>query len=192
VNLRLFLAIELPGNVLEALNRVQQELQREPALARLRWVRPDGIHLTLKFLGETPAARQSDIEAAISRAVAGVAPFELQTGKIGRFGSRNAPRVVWIDVDGDTDALSRLQAQVEREVSPLGYPAESRPFSPHLTLARVPPERAREVAAPLESALSDIGSSSAAMHATEVSLMRSELRRGGAVYTQLFSARLAS
>jgi len=191
VNLRLFIAIELPGNVLSALNQVQHELQREPALARLRWVRPEGIHLTLKFLGETPAERQRDIESAISRAVAGVAPFELHVGKIGRFGSRNSPRVVWIDVDGDTDSLKRLQSQIEREVSPLGFPSESRAFSPHLTLARVPPERAREAAVPLDSALPRVVVPPATMTANEVALMKSDLQRGGAVYSQLFAAPMA-
>jgi 2'-5' RNA ligase len=190
VNLRLFIAIELPGNVLSALNRVQHDLQRDPALAPLRWARPEGIHLTLKFLGETPADRRPEIEAAISGAAAGVRPFQLHLGKAGRFGGRNAPRVVWIDVGGETVALSRLQAQIEHGVSPLGYPGENRTFSPHLTLARVPPERAREVAGPLEEALSRVVVPTASMQVEVVSLMRSELQRGGAVYTQLFAARL--
>lgn len=192
MSLRLFIAVELPGNILAALNQVQHELQREPALATLRWVRPEGIHLTLKFLGETPEERRTDIEAAVSRAVTNVPPFELHLGRVGRFGSRSSPRVVWIDVEGDIESLKRLQGQVEREVSPLGFPTEKRAFSPHLTLARVPPERSREVAAPLEVAMSRISVPSATMRATEVSLMRSQLQRGGAVYTQLFAPELAS
>lgn len=190
MNLRLFIAIDLPDGVLTALSLVQQELQREPALSQLRWVRPEGIHLTLKFLGDTPADRRPAIEAAVARAVAGAGPFELHLGKTGRFGSRNAPRVVWIDVAGETDALSRIQEQVEREVSPLGYPGEKRAFSPHLTLARVPPERAREVAGPLDEAMSRVAIPAVTIRAAEVSLMRSELQRGGAVYTRLFAARL--
>lgn len=188
MNLRLFIAIELPGNVLAALNQVQHSLQREPALARLRWVRPEGIHLTLKFLGETPEDRRPAIEAAVSRAVAGIAPFALHLGKIGRFGSKNSPRVVWIDVAGETELLSELQSHVEREVSPLGFPSETRAFSPHLTLARVPPEVAREVAAALEDAMSRVTVPETSFQATEVSLTRSQLQRGGAVYTQLFAA----
>ena len=188
--LRLFIAIELRTDVLSALNQVQHELQREPALARLRWVRPEGIHLTLKFLGETPAERQPAIEAAIASAVAGIAPFELHLGKLGRFGSRQSPRVVWIDVAGDSGTLARLQSQVEREIALLGYPSEGRAFSPHLTLARVPPERAREAGAPLEDAIARTTVVPASMQATEVSLMKSDLQRGGAVYTQLFAARL--
>lgn len=189
--LRLFIAIELPSGILSALNQVQHDLQREPALARLRWVRPEGIHLTLKFLGETPAERQPAIEAAITRAVTGVAPFEVHLGKLGRFGSRQSPRVVWIDVGGDSETLARLQLQVERETAPLGYPSEGRAFSPHLTLARVPPERARDVAEPLEDAIARTTVPAAAMQVTEVSLMKSDLQRGGAVYTRLFAAQLS-
>jgi 2'-5' RNA ligase len=189
--IRLFIAIELTNDVLSALNQVQHSLQREPALARLRWVQPEGIHITLKFLGETPAERQPAIEAAIVRAVAGIAPFELHLGKPSRFGSRQSPRVVWIDVNGDTESLARLQTQVEREITPLGYPSENHSFSPHLTLARVPPERARDVGGPLEDAIARTTVPTAAMQATEVSLMKSDLQRGGAVYTQLFAARLA-
>ena len=188
--LRLFVAIELPNDLLSALSQVQHDLQREPALARLRWVRPGGIHLTLKFLGETPTERRPAIEAAITRAVAGIAPFELHLGKPGRFGSRQSPRVVWIDIGGDSETLARLQSQVEREIAPLGYPAENHAFSPHLTLARVPPEHARDVASPLEDAIARATVPTASMQATVVSLMKSDLQRGGAVYTQLFAARL--
>jgi 2'-5' RNA ligase len=189
-NIRLFIAIELPNDVLSALNDVQHSLRPEPALSRLRWVRPEGIHLTLKFLGETPAERQPAIEAAITRAVAGIGPFELHLGKLGRFGSSQSPRVVWIDVDGETELLARLQSRVDREIAPLGYPSENRAFAPHLTLARVPPERAREVSAPLADAIARTTVPPATMRATEVSLMKSDLQRGGAVYTQLFAAHL--
>ena len=188
--LRLFIAVELPAAVLAALSEVQHALQRDEALTRLRWVRPEGIHLTLKFLGETPAERRPAVEAAISRAVSGIAPFEVRLGKLGSFGSRNAPRVVWIDIAGETEPLARLQAALEREFARLGFPPDNRPFSPHLTLARVQPERAREAASPLEAALARTVVPDAAFRAGELALMKSDLQRGGAVYTQLFAAKL--
>ncbi len=188
--LRLFVAIELPGEVLQALNDIQHELQQEPALARLRWVRPEGIHLTLKFLGETPAAKQPAIEQMIARAVEGVAPFDLHLGRLGKFGGRSSPRVVWVDVAGDVEALQRLQAAVERELAKAGFPPESRAFSPHLTLARIPPERARDVAEPLARVIEAATPGSAAMRVGSVALMKSELRPSGAVYTRLFDAPL--
>jgi 2'-5' RNA ligase len=189
-NLRLFIAIELPAGVLATLNDLRHDLQREPALARLRWVRPEGIHLTLKFLGETPAERCPEIEAAVGRSVRGVPPFELQLGKLGTFGNRKSPRVLWVDLGGDVETLAELQSQVEAELGPLGFPDDGRPFSPHLTLARVPPELAAEAAHPLADAVASHDAPRGSIHAEELSLMRSDLQRGGAVYSQLFAAPL--
>jgi 2'-5' RNA ligase len=188
-NLRLFVAIELPAVVLHALNSLQHQLQRDPALARLRWVRPEGIHLTLKFLGAVPAARQREMEAAVARSVAGIAPFDLGLGRLGNFGGKRSSRVLWVDLGGDTETLARLQSQVEREFAALRFEPEARAFSPHLTLARVAPERAREAAEPLAAALSHIEAPGATFRAEELALMKSDLRRDGAVYTQLFAAR---
>jgi 2'-5' RNA ligase len=189
--LRLFVAVELPATVSSVLTRLQHELQRDPALARLRWVRPEGIHLTLKFLGETEAVRQPRIEEAIQRGVDGMAPFGLHLGTIGSFGPRDRPRVVWVDVGGEVDILTQLQRAIDRELEDAGFRRETRPFSPHLTLARVPEDRGRDVAGPLASA---IAAGTAPGHAEiavrEVSLMHSKLGPAGAVYTRLFAAPL--
>ena len=190
MNVRLFIAIELPATTLARLNEVQHAIQRDSQLARLRWVRPQGIHLTLKFLGETAAAKQTTIEDAVLRATKSVAPFEVELGKLGRFGSRQSPRVLWVDVAGDTGSLARLQTNVERELSPLGFPTEQRPFSAHLTLARVPPESAREVGGALDEAITATTAPESIIAVDEVSLMKSDLQPGGAVYTRLFVAPL--
>ncbi|MEO6198081.1 MAG: RNA 2',3'-cyclic phosphodiesterase, partial [Dehalococcoidia bacterium] len=182
--------IELPSEVLSTLTQLQHQLQRDPTLARLRWVRPEGIHLTLKFLGETPATQQPVIEAALRKAIQGVSPFQLALGHLGAFGSKQSPRVLWIDIAGDTDPLAQLQQQVEAHISPIGFPRETRRFSPHLTLARVPQEHARAVAPALAAAIHPVPVPTATMPVREVSLMQSDLRPGGAVYTRLFDAPL--
>jgi 2'-5' RNA ligase len=189
-NLRLFIAIELPATVLAALNDLQHDLQRNPYLARLRWVRPEGIHLTLKFLGETPTERRPDIEAAVARCVVGMLQFELHLGKLGTFGSPRSPRVLWVDVAGDLGKLAKLQSQVEAELAPLGFPAEARRFSPHLTLARVPPERATEAAGPLAEAVASRNDPTGTFRVEALALIKSDLQQGGAIYTQLFAAPL--
>jgi 2'-5' RNA ligase len=188
--LRLFVTIELPAHVRATLNDLQHDLQRDPALAHLRWVRPEGIHLTLKFLGETPAERRAEIESAVGRAVRGVPPFELHLGKLGTFGRPKSPRVLWVDVGGDVETLAKLQPQVEAELGPLGFPGDGRRFSPHLTLARVPPESAAEAARPLADAVTGHEPLRGKIRAEALSLMKSDLGRGGAVYTQLFAAKL--
>ena len=181
---RLFVAVELDGHVRQALDRLQHDLQRH-RLAGLRWVRPEGIHLTLKFLGETPRDRVAGITGALAGCTAGIPPHRLSLGKIGTFGSRGAPRVLWVDLDGDLGPLLRLQEQVDRALVPLGFPPEGRRFSPHLTLARVRPEEAREVAVPLADAAGAVSPPAATIEVREVALMQSKLGPGGAVYTQL-------
>ncbi len=181
---RLFVAVELDGHVREALDQLQHELQRH-GLRGLRWVRPEGIHLTLKFLGETPRDKVPVIVQALSGSTGGVKPHALALGKLGTFSSRSAPRVLWVDLEGDLGPLERLQQQVEGALVPLGYPPEGRRFSPHLTLARIRPEEARSVAGPLAQAVAAVASPNARIEVKELSLMLSKLGPGGAVYTQL-------
>jgi 2'-5' RNA ligase len=183
-NPRLFVAIELPAGLLQSLTRLQHDLQRHVP-GGLRWVRPEGIHLTLKFLGEAPKARVTDIEAAITQGVHGIEPHELELGALGTFGSRNSPRVLWVDLRGDTPRLLQLQKRVDRALDTIGYPSEKRAFSPHLTLARVRPEAARDVAVPLENAVRSVSVPAATLPVREVSLMLSRLGPGGAIYTRL-------
>jgi 2'-5' RNA ligase len=150
-------------------------------------VRPEGIHLTLKFLGETPRDKVSKIEAAISGSVDGAAPHELRLGSMGTFGSRNSPRVLWVDLEGDKDALGRLQKHVDVALDAIGFPGEKRPFAAHLTLARVREESAREIAEPLAAAVRSVSVPPADVPVREVSLMLSKLGPGGAQYTRVKS-----
>jgi len=187
--LRLFVAIELPQAVLDTLRRLQSEL-RARGLEQLRWVRPDGIHLTLKFLGETPAARVPAIAQALEQAAEGVPPHELSLGALGAFGSRHNPRVLWVDLAGDLEPLRRLQERIEKSLAQIGFPKEARPFSAHLTLARVPPETARGLAGRLAEAVQGLQAPPGRVPVREVSLMRSQLGPGRAVYTCLHSVPL--
>ena len=126
-SLRLFVAIELPGEVREALGRLQHELQRR-GLEKLRWVRPESIHLTLKFLGETPAEKVPAIEEALSRwANDGPVPREMSLGALGGFGGSRYPRVLWIGLEGDLQSLHALQTRIVTALSEIGFPREARP-----------------------------------------------------------------
>ncbi len=180
---RLFVALELPGPVREALAAVQASL-RAQGLERLRWVRPEGIHLTLKFLGETPAARLGEIMAALEGA-AGGGTLRLALAGLGTFGDRRGPRVLWVGLEGDRQRLERLQARVEEALAALRFPREGRPFSPHLTLARVPENEMRRAAALLPSVLPRVTVPPVTMSLAEMSLMRSHLHPAGAVYERV-------
>lgn len=188
--LRLFVAIELDEAILQALGDLQTQL-RKRGLDNLRWTRPEGIHLTLKFLGETPEERVPEIIEAVARGVGGHRRQTLSLGKLGTFGGRSSPRVLWVDLTGDIDALAALQASIDRELAALGFEKEDRRFRPHLTLARVRPETARDVAAALADTMENVRSPRGELRADEVSLMQSTLGRGGAIYTRLSSAPLS-
>jgi len=182
--LRLFVAVDLPGQVREALARLQGGL-RSHDLSNLRWVRPQGIHLTLKFLGETPAGRVAAITEALAGAIRGRRRSRLALGALGTFGGRRRPRVLWLDITGDIEHMRELQAAVEEALVEVGFPPEERDFSPHLTLARVPQPGRPGTAERIAQALESVVPPRSEFDVREVVLMRSTLQPGGAVYERL-------
>lgn len=183
--LRLFVACELTDEVKGALVRVRDDLQRL-GTERLRWARPEGIHVTLKFLGGVDASKVEAIEAALSSAIE---PFELRVrlAAVGGFGGERL-RVVWVGLEGDTQGLGALASRVERALEPLGFPLERRPFAAHLTLARVPDQAStqerQQIAALIERYEPPTLPS---LTLTRVALMQSRLQAGGSVYTRIAS-----
>ncbi len=134
---RLFLAISLPAQVKEKLAELQNKLAASGA--GVRWVRPEGIHLTLKFLGNVPESRIPEIVSVVQEVVRKNAPAVIRLGVkgVGTFPPRGTPRVVWAGLTGDLVALARLQQALEAALARLGFAPEKRPFVPHLTLGRV-------------------------------------------------------
>ena len=187
--LRLFVAAHLPDRWLEALARAQEELRRQGL--GLRFVRPEGIHLTLKFLGETDQQRLPAITGALASAVSGVRSFDVELGAPGTFGPRRRPRVVWYGITGDSAALVALHRAVEGALTPLGYAPEGRPFAPHLTLARVPDTLPADEAERIVRAVARLTSPGVeSLHVTSISLMSSQLGPGGARYSVVETWRL--
>ena len=181
--LRLFVACELPDEVRRALGRVQDDMRRLGA-ERLRWVRPESIHVTLKFLGGVESSRVEAITAALESAVEAF-ELRLRLASVGSFGGARM-RVVWVGLDGDVEGLAALAGRVEAALQPLGFPPERRPFAAHLTLARVPdqvpPAERRQLASLVERYEPPPPPSMTFM---EVNLIQSQLGRGGSVYTRL-------
>jgi len=189
--LRTFIAIELDSALKAALDHAQEQLSGQIAARSVRWVHVEGIHLTLKFLGDTPVEKVEGVKAALAQAAEEVGPFRLAAKGLGCFPNMRQPRVVWVGVEEPLGALSRLQKAVEAHVGPLGFPAEQRAFSPHLTLGRVQQYASHSEArmigdAVAGSAVETLGE----MQATAVSYIKSDLGPGGAVYARLFEARL--
>ena len=186
--IRAFIAIRLPESVLQAMGQAQETLRR---LGRgIRWVRKEGIHLTLKFLGDVDTDRVENIHMAMERASKGTSPFVLTGEGIGVFPDLRRPRVIWIGLSGDLQVLFALQANLESQLKGLGFPKEKRPFKGHLTLGRV---KGRLGATELRKALEGLGSfQTDAFTVQSVALFQSTLRPEGAVYTKLAEVSLGS
>lgn len=131
--MRLFVALNFPASVRSGLWEAAAPL-RERSFP-VRWVPPDAIHLTVKFLGEAATERVAEVEAGLRRAVTEARALVLRLGGFGVFPSMDTPRIVWAGVDSDP-ALELLHHDAERALEPLGFPADGRPFRPHVTLGR--------------------------------------------------------
>ena len=187
---RSFIAIKLPDELKRGLTQLQAQLKlgNQPSV---KWVDPNSIHLTLKFLGNVPVDRIGNITGAMEKAAQGISPFHLEVKDLGVFPNLRRVQVVWVGISGQVDRLSQLQQRIESNLAPLGFAPESRPFTPHLTLARVrdqasPDERQRFgqliANARFEAAFT--------LEVESISLMRSQLTREGAIYSQISSVGL--
>ena len=175
--MRLFLALELPESLRRAVAAVQEELR--VACPGWRWVRPEGLHLTLRFLGEVAEARLPELEERWRRAAAAASPAEIEVGGLGTFPPGGRLRVLWIGLSERTGGhLAALAASLEAEARAAGFEPEPRPFAPHLTLARAAGEGRPATSGAEVGALGRF-------HGREVTLFRSVPGRGGAVYTAL-------
>jgi len=177
--MRLFVAIDIPEEVRSAIGALASKLQI--ACRKARWTRIEGLHVTLKFIGETSAEKTEMIKAALA-AIPARTPFSMNFRGLGFFPNERRPRVLWAGIEANSD-LSSLAAAVETALEPLGIPHEERPFSPHLTLARFDtPRGLHALHAAIEKAGTvEFGSTTA----KEFHLYQSVLKRGGAEYTRL-------
>ncbi|HXX64186.1 MAG TPA: RNA 2',3'-cyclic phosphodiesterase [Bacteroidota bacterium] len=184
--MRTFIAVEIPDGIKKEMEKAQEQLKRSGADAG--WTRPEGIHLTLKFLGEVMEAKIDEIKNTLTRAVGDMGRFRLEIGGAGAFPNSKNPRVVWLGVSGDIDKLEALWRSVEDSMTAIGFDREERAFSPHLTLARIKYLRPRFSWQKAIDGIKDIRL--AGFEVDHISLMKSELKPSGAVYSEIARADL--
>jgi 2'-5' RNA ligase len=187
--IRAFIAIELPPEIKATLTGLQNKLRPAGGNAA-RWVESGGIHLTLKFLGNVPRGQIDGVKQAMA-AARGTPTFGLHLGECGCFPDTRRPRVIWVGLNGDLKLLDELVKKLEIALARLGFKPEGRPFTPHLTLARVkdtatPEERQTLGAAVLSLPIGNTGT----IKASEICLMQSKLLPQGALYTHLAAIEL--
>ena len=185
-NMRAFIAVSIPD---EIKRKLQEEIDLLSDLLRgapVRWVRPEGIHLTLKFLGEISNNNLEKFHQALEREVKGNPFFTLRVGGFGCFPNIRRPRVMWIGITEESGTLTRVQSAIEEKLVPLGIEKERRPFHPHLTLGRV----RRNISMSELTQLQDVVKKFVVgqighFEVSELHLIRSILRPSGAEYSSL-------
>ncbi len=208
--MRVFVALDIPEEVRAAIGALIAKLR--PACRAARWVRVEGIHLTLKFIGEVQPEKIEPIKISLARIPfpdpmgAGSPPaggagtlsppkcIEMNFRNLGFFPNEHHPRVFWAGIEAGKD-LAALASAVETSLEPLGIAKEARPFSPHLTLARLEPQRGRDANLALNHLREAISAAGplefGAAVAKEFHLYQSILKSGGAEYTRLATFRFA-
>jgi 2'-5' RNA ligase len=177
--MRLFVAIDIPEDVRAAIGALVAKLR--PIHRNARWVRIEGVHVTLKFIGEAPSEKIAGIKSALA-SISSTAPIPINCCGIGFFPNERRPRVLWAGIASGPE-LSALAAAVDSALAPLGFPREERAFSPHLTLARFDAPGGLD---PLRAAIESAGTLEfGRATATEFHLYQSVLKPGGAEYTRL-------
>jgi 2'-5' RNA ligase len=188
--IRSFIAVELPLELKQALSRLQAKMKSASG-APVRWVEPNNIHLTLKFLGDIDIEITGRITAALEDAARSMHPFDIGVSGLGVFPDLKRVRIVWVGLTGELAKLEQFQQRIEAGLAPLGFPPEGRPFTPHLTIGRV-----RDYARPddrlalgeLIGGMSLDGEYKVGLNA--VHLIKSQLTREGPIYSKISTVAL--
>jgi RNA 2',3'-cyclic 3'-phosphodiesterase len=188
--LRTFIAIEIPAEIKKAISLHSSDL-RQTLGRSVRWVAPENIHLTLKFLGDTAPSNIAYLSQALQVETGQYAGFEVKVGMLGAFPSPRRARILWVGLDAPP-ILSRLQHGIEAATAKLGYPPEDKSFAPHLTIGRVRADVSASELQTIRAALENIKVNTiGTFTAKSVHLFKSDLQPGGPMYTCLFTAQLA-
>ncbi|MYA61216.1 MAG: RNA 2',3'-cyclic phosphodiesterase [Dehalococcoidia bacterium] len=186
---RVFVAVELPDTVKAEFAGLAVAIDAL-GVRGARTVRPEGIHLTLKFLGDVSVERVPEIRDAMDFASDEVAPFDLSLGDAGVFPNPRATRVLWVGVEGDLDSLGRLQQRVEESLAELGFRPERRGFNPHITAGRVRDRVSNADRRRVTETLLSHEYARPPIRVESISLIRSTLHPDGAMYEPIYGVGL--
>ena len=182
MEIRSFLAFELPPEIKETLSHISQEMRKTSL--DVRWVKPGNIHLTMVFMGNVPVGHVEPIGEAAEKVCQLYGPFAISLKGAGVFSSRRNPRVLWTGMEGDLDRMSCFRDALQKHLKPFGIKQEKRPFRPHLTIGRF--RKGAKPGTHLDDLLfkyQDLTSPVCTLK--ELALFKSDLKPGGAVYSEL-------
>lgn len=182
--MRTFIALELSAEIREELSRLHGEFKKTDA--DVKWVKPENIHLTLKFLGNVDEAKIEKIKNALGEISGREKPFEISLSGLGAFPNLNYPRVVWVGIDKGSSEAEKIAGLIADSMEKLGFPKEERPFSAHLTLGRVKSGRNK---AGLKEKISSLSVQPKSCAVNHITLFQSTLTPAGPIYTPLYAAK---
>ncbi len=187
---RSFIAIELPDELKLGLTQLEAQLKMSTQ-PWVKWVDPYSIHLTLKFLGSIAADRITEITRVMEEAIQGISPFHLEVKDLGVFPNLRRVQVAWVGISGEVDKLSQLQQHLESNLARLGFAPETRPFTPHLTLARLRNRASLDERQSFGQLIATTRFEAAyTIKVDAINLMRSQLTSEGAIYSRISSVKL--
>ena len=176
--IRLFIAIEIPDAVKDQVEDLVKKFKK--TRTDIKWVCPENIHITLKFLGYTTVNRLDEVQDGLQEAVDTIQPFQLGLQRVGAFPDLNRPRVFWIDIDQGQETLMALQQHVEKALSLRQFVREERPFLPHLTIGRVRSPRGLRA---LTEQIQSVTFKTQVFSVDRVVVVKSDLQSAGPIYT---------
>lgn len=185
MSIRAFLAIDLSVVIRQALAQLQTELRGK--LPKVTWVRPESIHLTLKFLGYIEVSMVDQLRDALEPLGKGQSSFTINVQGLGVFPSVQKPRILWVGIIGEIQLLLNLLLQIEVALEPLGFVPEERPYHPHLTLARIKHESTKVGSALNQAGVLEENQYLGQLEIDRLTLFQSDLDSSGARYTSLWT-----
>jgi len=188
--IRAFIAVELPEGLKTELTGLKSLLKKTSPPV-VKWVDPNSIHITLKFFGEISEDSIDELMLALEESAQGVPLFKLEVSDVGAFPDLRRAQVVWVGVKGEVDKIAQLQQRIESNTEQLGFPRESRVFTPHLTIGRVRNEASLTERERLGKILTETKFTALTnIETAAVNLMKSQLMPTGAIYTCIGQVKL--
>jgi 2'-5' RNA ligase len=188
--MRIFIAIEIPQNIRVKIAEITDYLQSKTPPTAVKWVDSENLHLTIKFIGETVQEKIEEIAKVLNQSLLHQAPFSLEISGLGMYPNNTNPRVIWLGVTGG-EPLIAMHNMLDQKLASLGIQREGRPFSPHLTIARLRRNTDTASIKRIGKTLSQFRVDSLGLfNIDHVQLFQSVLTPSGPIYTTLFSVPL--
>ena len=188
--MRTFIAVNFPVETIHKITRVMGDLKSQTSAAAIKWVAPEALHLTLKFIGELPEEKVAEVTALLTKTLQGLSPFEIEIHGLGMYPNAKNPRVIWLGILGG-EPLFKIHKILDRALAPLDIPSDRLHYAPHLTLARLRQRTDPEIVRSIGKTVSQFEIDSLGVVVIDqIHLIQSTLTPQGPLYSSLHNVPL--